>query len=214
MSVHADKTQHNKSRSVDSDVSQSKGSGESAVQFVDNRPETKQLIQLQELANQPRKAMKMHRVSDNDTVQQSDSLQRKEVNHDTSNSFDAIQLLKDSEVTAKVSVNGISKKNAIYRRKNRPAYADGQVEAVWEASKNGDGKVICPNTGKELSWDKSQSRATQWHMGHKTGHEYNSLWEDLATCVLTWDQFLAAYQDPDNYQAEDPTANMSHAFEA
>ena len=211
MSVHADKTQHNKSRSVDSDASQSKGSSESAVQFVDNRPETKQLIQLQALANSHSKATKMHRVAD---VQQNDSLQRKEINNDSFNSSAAIQLLKDSEVTAKLSVNGISKKNAIYRRKNRPAYADGQVEAVWEASKNDDGKVICPNTGKELSWDKSQSRATQWHMGHKTGHEYNSLWEALATCVLTWDQFLAAYQDPDNYQAEDPTANMSHAFEA
>ena len=108
MSAHADKTQHNKNKSVDNVTYQRKGSDESTVQFVDNRPETKQLIQLQELANRP-KAIKMHRATDNFSAQQSHSIQKKEIDSGSSNSSAPIQLLKDSEITAKKSVNGISK---------------------------------------------------------------------------------------------------------
>ncbi len=220
MNSHADKTQHN-NKSVANEVSHRQSSGGSTFQFVDNRPETRQLRKVQEMANNsPRvKQLKAYQKTPNNPPQaqlavQQHPIQKQLITTSAFNHSSPIQLLEDSEITARFGINGISKANVIYRRNNRPSYADGQVEAVWEAAKNGAGRVFCPNTGKELFWDKSLSRATQWHMGHKTGHEYNALWESLATCGLTWTQFLAAYQNPNNYQAEDPAANLSHAYEA
>jgi len=46
--------------------------------------------------------------------------------------------------------------------KKRPKYAEGQVDAVWEAAMQPDGNVYDPNTGELLTWDKTKSRAGQW----------------------------------------------------
>lgn len=51
MNTHADKTQENKSQSVANVVSQKQSSGESTLQFVDNRPETIVQRKLQKTAN-------------------------------------------------------------------------------------------------------------------------------------------------------------------
>ncbi|MCX7572394.1 polymorphic toxin-type HINT domain-containing protein [Tumebacillus sp. DT12] len=49
---------------------------------------------------------------------------------------------------------------------SRPSYGKGQVNEVWDNAKDVDGKVYDPNTGEELAWDKSKSRAGQLDMGH------------------------------------------------
>ena len=44
--------------------------------------------------------------------------------------------------------------------------------------------------------------------------EYHEMWRQLAQEEITYTEFLTAYQDPDNYQVEDPAANSSHKHEA
>jgi hypothetical protein len=97
--------------------------------------------------------------------------------------------------------------------KSRPKYADDQVQKVWDAAKQSDGKVYDPNTGEELTWDPNQSRAGQWDMGHKPGNEYWRLHEDYMDGKISKEEFLQKYRDPDNYQPESPSANRSHRWE-
>ena len=95
----------------------------------------------------------------------------------------------------------------------RPKFRKGVVDEVWEGAKI-DGKVTCPNTQKELFWDKTKSRAKQWHMGHKKDHEYRKLAKRYKEGKVSWKDLLDDYNDARHYQPEDPVANMSHAFEA
>ncbi|MDO6818883.1 DUF4157 domain-containing protein [Zobellia sp. 1_MG-2023] len=99
--------------------------------------------------------------------------------------------------------------------KSRPEYRDGLVDEVWNASKSPDGTVRDPNNPElELSWDKSKSRFDQWHMGHKKGHEYRKLVDDYIEGRITWDEFIAEYNNPKSYHAEHPIENISHKNEA
>lgn len=98
--------------------------------------------------------------------------------------------------------------------RSRPKYADGQVEDVWEAAKDANGDVYDPNTGEKLEWDPSKSRAGQWDMGHKPGHEYRTLHRDYMEGHISKDEFLRQYRDPNNYQPESINANRSHRYEA
>ncbi|POO56710.1 PAAR-like domain-containing protein [Agrobacterium rosae] len=97
--------------------------------------------------------------------------------------------------------------------KRRPKYADGQVEDVWEKAKDENGDVYDPNTGEKLTWDKFKSRAGQWDMGHKPGHEYRTLHRDYMENRITKDEFLQKYRDPNNYQPESVNGNRSHRYE-
>lgn len=96
----------------------------------------------------------------------------------------------------------------------RPKFRKGVVDNVWNTAKNADGKVICPNSKKELFWDTTKSRADQWHMGHKKGHEYKDLAKDYKKGKTSWQNLLDEYNNVNNYHPEDPVANMSHVFEA
>ena len=51
MNTRADKMQENKSRSVANGISQNQSNGESAFQFVNNRPEAIQMHKFQVMAN-------------------------------------------------------------------------------------------------------------------------------------------------------------------
>lgn len=97
--------------------------------------------------------------------------------------------------------------------KNRPKYGDDQVEKVYEAAKDTDGKVYDPNTGELLEWDKSKSRAGQWDMGHVPKKKYSKLHKDYMDGKITKDEFLQEYRDPKNYRPESPSANRSHEYE-
>ncbi|HST20349.1 MAG TPA: DUF4157 domain-containing protein [Blastocatellia bacterium] len=95
---------------------------------------------------------------------------------------------------------------------SRPPYRAGLVEEVWaNAQKNG--KVLDPNTGKELFWDAAKNRWDQWHMGHKPGKEYSKLVDSFIDGERTWDDFLKEYNNPANYWPEDPLSNIGHAHE-
>lgn len=96
----------------------------------------------------------------------------------------------------------------------RPSYKKGQVDAVWEAAKDEDGKVYDPNTGAELTWDRSKLRRGQWDMGHKPGKEFRKTKKDYMDGKITEDEFVKECRNPDNYQPEDCSANRSHRFEA
>ncbi|MBV1927970.1 MAG: HNH/ENDO VII family nuclease [Gammaproteobacteria bacterium] len=97
--------------------------------------------------------------------------------------------------------------------KNRPKYADDQVKAVWDNAKQQDGNVYAPNTGELLEWDKAISRAGQWDMGHKPGHEYRKSHKDYMDGKISKEEFLNSYRDPNNYQPEYPSTNRSHKYE-
>ncbi len=97
--------------------------------------------------------------------------------------------------------------------KNRPKYAEDQVEDVWDNAKQPDGNVYDPNTGELLKWDKDISRAGQWDMGHKPGHEYRKSHKDYMDGKISKEEFLSGYKDPNNYQPESASANRSHKYE-
>lgn len=91
---------------------------------------------------------------------------------------------------------------------NRPSYALGQRDAVWnKASSNGKKTVRDPNTGKILKYDEP------WDMGHRTGQEYDKLRDMYYRGEISEEEFLAEYRNPDNYYPEDPASNRSHKFE-
>lgn len=107
----------------------------------------------------------------------------------------------------------VSAKKPYANPKQRPAYTDGQVDDVWERAKQPDGNVYDPNTGEKLEWNKDLSRAGQWDMGHKPGHEYRKLHKDYMDGKISKEEFLKRYRDSSNYQPEAPSSNRSHRYE-
>ena len=98
------------------------------------------------------------------------------------------------------------------KRVPRPGFRKGVVETVWGKSiKNG--KVICPNSGEALFWNKKLHRTDQWHMGHRTGYEYKWLVKAMKKGEIRWQAVIDIYNNPDYYQAEHPKANRGHNFE-
>jgi hypothetical protein len=148
-------------------------------------------------------------------INKNSSVQKKEKNTISIYGLTPIQLLKDSEVVARLRNNaGMSKADVIRLKKNRPQYGDTQVMDVWNAAaKDYQGRATCPNSSKLITWDGVSSRVGNWDMGHKAGHEYRTLWESLALAQISYVDFLAAYQNPANYQVEDYSANRSHLYE-
>ena len=96
--------------------------------------------------------------------------------------------------------------------KSRPSYSKNQVETVWENAKQKNGKVYDPNTGQELTWNKSQ-KPRQWDMGHKPGKEYKKLHKDYMDGKISKSKFLKEYKDPNNYRPESKSANRSRKYE-
>lgn len=204
-----------------------------AFQFKDNRPVSASLGKLQHMANnssQVNQLVAFQKMANPvPQVPSSTQLQSTKANRSSQHqqpvlkqentlvfegSLLPIQLLKKSEITSTLGANGASRDTVWNRKTNRPEYTDGQVLAVWRAAPKDElGRATCPNTDKKITWVEGTARDGIWDMGHKAGHEYNSIWEDLALCRKTWDQFLAAYQNPTNYQVEDRSANRGHQFE-
>lgn len=96
--------------------------------------------------------------------------------------------------------------------KSRPGYGKDQVEEVWESGKQKDNKVYDPNTGEELTWDRS-IKPRSWDMGHKPGHEYRKLHKEYMDGKISKEKFLEEYRNPKNYQPESKSANRSHKYE-
>jgi YD repeat-containing protein len=89
---------------------------------------------------------------------------------------------------------------------NRPAYAEGQVEAVWKnALQEGNGRVVDPFTGEELSWNYGLPRDGQWDMGHI--QSYSSQHTKLLNGEMTWGEFMDWYQDPASYRPQSIPSN-------
>lgn len=97
--------------------------------------------------------------------------------------------------------------------KSRPSYAKGQIEKVWENAKDPlTGKVYDP-TGKEIIWDRTKPRKGQWDMGHIPGEKYSEVHELYMNDVITKEEFLEWYRNPDNYRPELPSTNRGHKYE-
>lgn len=95
----------------------------------------------------------------------------------------------------------------------RPSYGSKQVQDTWDAAKQSNGKVYDPNTGEELQWDTSKSRAGQWDMGHIPGKEFRKLHADYMSGKISKEEFLREYRDPKNYRPEGVGPNRSHRYE-
>lgn len=100
---------------------------------------------------------------------------------------------------------------------SRPSHPDWLVEMVWKRAKGADGKVRGLTkdgigTGPVLEW-KADSRAKQWHMGHRPGKEYHKLVDQLDKGEINMQQFMAEYHNPDNYWPEFWHDNVSHKSE-
>ena len=96
---------------------------------------------------------------------------------------------------------------------SRPSYGKGQVEQVWENAKDPiTGKVYDPS-GVEITWDPTKPRNGQWDMGHIPGGKYSEMHQLYMDDVITKDEFLQWYRNPDNYRPELPSTNRNHKYE-
>jgi hypothetical protein len=124
--------------------------------------------------------------------------------------FAVKSLAKNSLKIGAKSLDEVVEANKAYSA-SRPSYGKNQVEDVWEAAKQKNGKVYDPNTGEELVWSKEGKR--NWDMGHKPGKEYKKLHKDYMDGKITKDEFLKEYRNPQNYQPESQAANRSRKYE-
>lgn len=129
----------------------------------------------------------------------------------TSNYYDPKTVSNHTETTADVQ-NATKTASKPYAN-HRPSYAQGQVEAVWENAKDMDGKVWDPS-GVEIVWDKSKSRNGQWDMGYIPGEKYSEMHSQYMNDLISKEEFLAWYRNPDNYRPELPSTNRSHRYES
>ncbi|RYJ15323.1 DUF4157 domain-containing protein [Halogeometricum borinquense] len=102
-----------------------------------------------------------------------------------------------------------------YGRRSRPPYAPGQIEQVWQQAKDEglDDKVRDPNTDEILHWNTESDENRGWHMGHKPGREYRVLVKYYLCGIISEEEFVSEYQNPDHYRPEDPSENMSSRHE-
>ena len=100
---------------------------------------------------------------------------------------------------------------------HRPSYAPGQVERVWaNMDPDGDGIVYVLDRNDDLvpiQWQPGQPRDGVWDMGHIPDEPYRDLRHAYLNHEITLEEFLARYQDPDNYRVEHPGRNRSHVDE-
>ncbi|MCL2849286.1 MAG: GH-E family nuclease [Micrococcales bacterium] len=105
---------------------------------------------------------------------------------------------------------------------DRPPYAPGQVDGVWEAQpkvidENGIPYVEAINKDGDLVriyWNPGEPRQGVWDMGHKTGREYRDLRERYLSHQIDEATFLEEYQKTGHYEVQDPGYNRSHQGEA
>ena len=113
-----------------------------------------------------------------------------------------------------------SKNNDILITERRKRYASHRpwmpkkvICDVWERAKSrGNGKVFDPS-GVEIAWDITQNRRGQWDMGHIPGQKYSDMHKLYMENKISEEQFVAWYQNPDNYRPELPSTNRSHKYE-
>ena len=113
-------------------------------------------------------------------------------------------------------VKGGSKTNSGAKKPyatSRPSYGKGQVEQVWENAKDPvTGKVYDPS-GVEIIWDPTKPRNGQWDMGHIPGEKYSEMHQLYMDDVISKEEFLKWFRNPDNYRPELPSTNRSHKYE-
>jgi hypothetical protein len=139
MNTHADKTQENKSQAASVVDSQMQSGGESALQFVDNRPEAMAQMKLQEMANnspqvsqlmafqdmannspQAEKAAQLQTMADNHSAQQQQPTQKKENNTG----------LPDNLKTGMENLSGMSLDDVkVHRNSDKPAQLQAHAYA-------------------------------------------------------------------------------------
>lgn len=96
---------------------------------------------------------------------------------------------------------------------SRPSYGKGQVNQVWRNAKDPiTGKVYDP-TGVEITWDTTKPRNGQWDMGHIPGEKYSEMHQLYINDVISKEEFLEWYRNPNNYRPELPSTNRSHKYE-
>ena len=111
-------------------------------------------------------------------------------------------------------------------RTNRPKYAPGQVEEVWEKRALTDSKgnklltkddyseiALDPNTSEPITWNRLKDETRTWDMGHTPGNEYRRLCDKYENEQITYQEFLDEYRNPENYLPESPSSNRSRKFE-
>ena len=123
----------------------------------------------------------------------------------------------EENVVASAQNDGIINRKSVPKDKpyarSRPNYAKGQVEAVWELAKDPKTRKVYDPTGVEITWDRTKPRNGQWDMGHIPGQKYSEIFHLYMQGVISKEEFLAWYRDPNNYRPELPSTNRSHLYE-
>ena len=115
---------------------------------------------------------------------------------------------------------------------HRPDYADGQVEQVWNNSREEQIRLIeqgsidrpipdenqlwvrtADDEWRLVEWEPGQSRDGLWDMGHIPEARYAELHQSYLNHEMSLDEFLAEYREPANYRVEDPARNRAHLDE-
>lgn len=88
-------------------------------------------------------------------------------------------------------------------------------QEVYDAqiAKSPDGKLHDPHTGEIIDWKPGEPRNNVADFGHKSGKEYNDMFQKYKSREITLDELKDFQFNPENYYIETPSANRSHMFE-
>jgi len=90
-----------------------------------------------------------------------------------------------------------------------PSYGKGQLDRIYDkARQRGNGRVICPRSGKELPrYSPIKGERRPWDAGHIPDHEYEDMKDKYMRDEITEPEFESWYRDPRYYRPEHPPAN-------
>ncbi len=87
-------------------------------------------------------------------------------------------------------------------------------QKVYDACVGEDGVLRDPHTNEVINWKPGEPRADVVDFGHKTGLEYDDVFQEYAHGKITLEELKKFQYDADNFVLEAPSANRSHSFEA
>ncbi|MGK0387116.1 MAG: hypothetical protein ACI849_001737, partial [Patiriisocius sp.] len=179
MNTHADKTKENKSQTVTAKTSQMQSGVESTFQFLDNRPESIQMQQLQELANNSAQISgiaQLQAIADNFTTQEP-PIQRQE--NKTG--------LPDNLKIGTENLSGLPRDDVkVQRNSDKPAQ--------FKSIKSGDDDIEVSSMPARFTQLQKKPEVTQLVGGNEHGFEEIEM-TDMSNVGLNH----RALQDPANY---------------
>lgn len=86
-------------------------------------------------------------------------------------------------------------------------------KVVYKECVDKNGVLRDPNTGQVLDWKPGEPRAGKVDFGHKSGKNYQKVFEKYINRKISLQELKAYQSNPKNFRIEAYSANRSHAYE-